>query len=63
MELDHVPKAWLPGVSSTPLDISYVLKRSTFWKKHYSVCEVLTFNYQFEDRTCITFHCDEVNKQ
>lgn len=31
--------------------------------KSVTLCEVLTFNYQFEDRTCVTFHCDEVKKQ
>ena len=54
MKLDSVLKAWFPGGPSIPANTSYVLKRSTFWKRHYSV-RSSPLDCQFEDRTCI-FH-------
>ena len=45
MKLDSVLKAWFPGVPSTPMNTSYVLKRSTFQEKHYSVCEVFRLSF------------------
>lgn len=49
MKLDNVLQAWFPEVPLIPLNTSYVLKRSTFRKRRYSVREVLILDCQFED--------------
>lgn len=62
MELDRVLKAWFPRVPTAPLNISSELKRSTFGGKALPVCEILIFDCQLEDRTCITFLYDKIYK-